>query len=130
MTPIYQQVINPGSDKNPPMPKVYIYDKVNQAFISKQETLTLFNVKEPYDQQSLISFVGNVSDKPIKVLSPTVVEAQFPIAEDRYIALYFNMPSESLQTILSVMPDFMGKHEQVLNSLKNNSAITIFQTFY
>jgi hypothetical protein len=130
MKSIYQKTINVGATKNPPMPKLFIYDSKHQIFLSKEGTFKLLNADNESDRRALISFVGNTKEKPIKVVDPSIIEHDLGVTKKRFVAIYFNMPSDSLEPILSVMPEFLKKHTQVELAMSQNEDVVLYKTFF
>jgi hypothetical protein len=129
-TQFYHQFINSDMEKNPPMPKLYIYDNNNSAYLAEEELYQLLKIVDEKDKDNFKTFYGRETpDKPIDLSAMQGYEILKNKVQARYIALYFNLPVDAYGAITSYQPSFIDDNQKLLTVIAERGDVLMFSAF-
>ncbi|WP_206484277.1 hypothetical protein [Thalassotalea sp. G2M2-11] len=121
-----------GISINPTLPSIYVYDVINQAYLSTEDVVNYFKAtaEKPlldYEVSVLRHFakppkVQNIPLIDIKSVAPSVK------SDSAYIVFFYNLGSETLEELDA--PDFQLTEQRVkkiLSTAKNSSGYLLLE---
>lgn len=129
MKSIFQTYIDPESKKNPPLPKMFVFNLNKMKFETPDDWMEIFGLKNiPDVSPRLGTFAGRqLPSGEIKDLKEDPMLAGLITEDTQFLVMFFNMPLDGYEVASSLQPTIKEDADLVISKVSNqpNSLILL-----